>query len=662
MMRMHDTAKGREEYIHALSSHGVDAANLAKIVERVEADVKASVQRVLVLGGGPMGLLAAIELSLLGHKVTIKEARDDMKRLNILRLWPETAMALAKSYALEKIDNGILWGATKPTASTTRLQLALLKVALIVGVRIDLDPAATKPPEAGGFSIDTHAREFDTLIVATGHRPNLLKTLRAQVGGSDGQAASEGGDAAPFAVGEKGNSTATALVAHFEVTDRNESAAKYCKEMPHTFDCAPQLVSTAWARSMGSRVAFACCYAHPMPLADRPMVRIGSLHLIGTVNDAITFDSNDAATKKRALERFGAAERLCCAIGPKAVAASLAQTYEAAAGGGALLENVLMYANKEKSKRVPSGKMELPNLTGVPPSYYFIMTLKESFVRELVVRMAKRTREEGGGGSGANGGGGAQPAAVVPAAAKEALEWAMAQIATEGGAVTRAAFDAETSLAASTIAGVFTQPLGAAKKLTAFPSACRLLREVPTEKAYAEGTWRASTDVFDFTVSRHMKAAAEVVRTVNGQPRVQEAGGGGGAREQPLLVLHVGDALQEPFWPEGLGINRGMHNTFDACWTCNKWLAARGKAADVSTLLKERQQLYQSFTMPMSGKTRRMLLGFNNMNEPTAALTKVYQKATLDPNTRYNAQAFGFKDLCFPEWVTACRRHTKYDK
>ena len=37
-------------------------------------------------------------------------------------------------------------------------------------------------------------------------------------------------------------------------------------------------------------------------------------------------------------------------------------------------------------------------------------------------------------------------------------------------------------------------------------------------------------------------------------------------RPQPLLVLPVGDALQEPFWPEGLGVNRGMHNALDACW------------------------------------------------------------------------------------------------
>ena len=70
-------------------------------------------------------------------------------------------------------------------------------------------------------------------------------------------------------------------------------------------------------------------------------------------------------------------------------------------------------------------------------------------------------------------------------------------------------------------------------------------------------------------------------------------------------------------------------------------------------------RLFQSFTMPMSGKARRMLMGFNNNNEPTPALGKVYQKASMDPLTRYNASAFGFKDLCFPEWSSGCRRPDK---
>merc|ERR1712007_411555 len=33
---------------------------------------------------------------------------------------------------------------------------------------------------------------------------------------------------------------------------------------------------------------------------------------------------------------------------------------------------------------------------------------------------------------------------------------------------------------------------------------------------------------------------------------------------RPALVFPVGDALLEPFWPQGLGMNRGLHTTLNA--------------------------------------------------------------------------------------------------
>ena len=44
------------------------------------------------------------------------------------------------------------------------------------------------------------------------------------------------------------------------------------------------------------------------------------------------------------------------------------------------------------------------------------------------------------------------------------------------------------------------------------------------------------------------------------------------AEEGPLRRLlkvtfcHPGDALLEPFWPQGLGSNRGFHSALDAVW------------------------------------------------------------------------------------------------
>merc|ERR1712232_1156267 len=38
-----------------------------------------------------------------------------------------------------------------------------------------------------------------------------------------------------------------------------------------------------------------------------------------------------------------------------------------------------------------------------------------------------------------------------------------------------------------------------------------------------------------------------------------------------LLVALVGDALMEPFWPEGLGIIRGFFGVLDAAWAAKSW-------------------------------------------------------------------------------------------
>ena len=51
-------------------------------------------QRVLVIGGGVSGLRVAIEMLLLGARVTCVEKRDDFSRNNVIHLWPNVIQDL----------------------------------------------------------------------------------------------------------------------------------------------------------------------------------------------------------------------------------------------------------------------------------------------------------------------------------------------------------------------------------------------------------------------------------------------------------------------------------------------------------------------------------------------------------------------------------------
>ena len=56
---------------------------------------------VVVLGGGPIGLRAAAEMAMMGHRVTLLESRDGVSRLNVLKLWEETVIDLDRQLLLQ---------------------------------------------------------------------------------------------------------------------------------------------------------------------------------------------------------------------------------------------------------------------------------------------------------------------------------------------------------------------------------------------------------------------------------------------------------------------------------------------------------------------------------------------------------------------------------
>jgi len=148
---------------------------------------------VLIIGGGPCGLRAAIEAQLLGAKVVLIEKRDRFSRNNVLHIWP-FVIADLKGLGAKKFYGKFCAGSIDHI-SIRQLQCLLLKVALLLGVEIYegvgfeglCDPtenegwrAVTSPPD---HPVSQYT--FDCLIGADGRRNTLegfrRKALRAKL-------------------------------------------------------------------------------------------------------------------------------------------------------------------------------------------------------------------------------------------------------------------------------------------------------------------------------------------------------------------------------------------------------------------------------------------------------------------------------------------------
>uniref|UniRef100_G1P102 Molecule interacting with CasL protein 1 n=1 Tax=Myotis lucifugus TaxID=59463 RepID=G1P102_MYOLU len=131
----------------------------------------------LVVGAGPCGLRAAVELALLG-RVVLVEKRTKFSRHNVLHLWPFTIHDL-RALGAKKFYGRFCTG-TLDHISIRQLQLLLLKVALLLGVEIHWGVAFTglqPPPKKGsGWRAQLQPNppaqlanyEFDVLISAAG--------------------------------------------------------------------------------------------------------------------------------------------------------------------------------------------------------------------------------------------------------------------------------------------------------------------------------------------------------------------------------------------------------------------------------------------------------------------------------------------------------------
>jgi len=101
-----------------------------------------------------------------------------------------------------------------------------------------------------------------------------------------------------------------------------------------------------------------------------------------------------------------------------------------------------------------------------------------------------------------------------------------------------------------------------------------------------------------------------------------------------MLVTRVGDSLQEPFWPEGLGINRGFLHALDCADLARGYSASRRQCdtaqineTALQELLDRREALF-ACTKRVSGHNRQTELRthINKKGEYTY---------NIDPSTRY---------------------------
>jgi len=106
------------------------------------------------------------------------------------------------------------------------------------------------------------------------------------------------------------------------------------------------------------------------------------------------------------------------------------------------------------------------------------------------------------------------------------------------------------------------------------PTLPAVLEKDKGELCYADG----GPQLFDFSRMRRMaEGLAFIAPPGKNQESIEDEAVSGDVvnapaeGEHPLLVVLAGDALVEPFWPEGLGVVRGFFGALDASWAALRW-------------------------------------------------------------------------------------------
>mmetsp|Transcript_28477 Transcript_28477/g.85348 ORF Transcript_28477/g.85348 Transcript_28477/m.85348 type:complete len:1216 (-) Transcript_28477:1615-5262(-) len=176
--------------------------------------------KAVIVGGGPVGLRQAIELSLLGCEVHIIEMRTTFTRFNILHLWDWVCHDLLEL----GISNSEILGKSFYHIGTKELQLMLTKLALCMGINVS---SGVKFEKANKPTGPDKPWTISVSQDKTGIAPHCPKQLEANIlieaGGINAPVVQSLG----FERKRVKMSTALGLVAHFEVSGGDRSMEEF---------------------------------------------------------------------------------------------------------------------------------------------------------------------------------------------------------------------------------------------------------------------------------------------------------------------------------------------------------------------------------------------------------------------------------------------------
>ena len=138
------------------------------------------------------------------------------------------------------------------------------------------------------------------------------------------------------------------------------------------------------------------------------------------------------------------------------------------------------------------------------------------------------------------------------------------------------------------------------------------------------GCWQG-VQIFDFSERKVSNRASVLV----------DADELGGKRGAQVLVTRIGDALQEPFWPEGLGINRGFLGALDCAYLVQHLAVLRSQPqASEEDCIAMRENLF-GLTKVISGHNRTVELRPHLEGAQWKSDAEKRFCYTISPATRY---------------------------